>query len=107
MKSFYSENFETFLNQSENEVLGIITKNNGFDLNDLQKNTWIYQIKFLKEKLKNFDKNSQVIFEYTIPRMGKRIDNVLLINNIVFLLEFKVGQSRYNNYDIDQVLDYA
>ena len=107
MKSFYSENFETFLNQSNNEVLGIMAKNNSFDLNDLQKNTWIYQIKFLKEKLKNFDKNSQVIFEYTIPRMGKRIDNVLLINNIVFLLEFKVGQSHYNNYDIDQVLDYA
>ena len=107
MRSFYSNNFETLLKTSSAEILGTIATNNGFDLNDLQKNTWLYEIKVLKEILSGFDKNSKIIFEYTIPRIGKRIDNVLLINNIVFLLEFKVGETSYSRNEIDQVLDYA
>lgn len=107
MRSFYSSNFEKFFNDSEAEVLGMLATNNGFDLNDLQKNTWLYEIKLLKEVLKGFDSNSKILFEYTIPRIGKRIDNVLLINNIVFLLEFKVGETAYKRNEIDQVLDYA
>ena len=107
MRSFYSNSFEKFYNDSEAEILGTLATNNGFDLNDLQKNTWLYEIKLLKEILKNFDRCSKILFEYTIPRIGKRIDNVLLINNIVFLLEFKVGETSYNRNDVDQVLDYA
>jgi len=107
MRSFYSSSFEKFLNNSDAEIMGTIATNNGFDLNDLQKNTWLYEIKVLKEILSGFDRNSKIIFEYTIPRIGKRIDNVLLINNIVFLLEFKVGETSYNRNEIDQVLDYA
>lgn len=107
MRSFYSNSFENFLNNSDAEILGTIATNNGFDLNDLQKNTWLYEIKIFKEILSGFDRNSKIIFEYTIPRIGKRIDNVLLINNIIFLLEFKVGETSYNRNEIDQVLDYA
>lgn len=48
-----------------------------------------------------------MLFEYTIPRIGKRIDNVLIYNGIVFLLEFKYGEKRYTNYALEQVIDYA
>ena len=39
--------------------------------------------------------------------MGKRIDVLLLINSIVFILEFKVGEKEFPQYAIDQVWDYA
>ena len=48
-----------------------------------------------------------MIFEYTIPRMGKRVDAVVLYRNIVFLLEFKVGDTEYRASTYDQVYDYA
>lgn len=48
-----------------------------------------------------------MIFEYDIPRLGKRIDVVLLIEGIIFCVEFKVGKSEILESDIDQVLDYA
>ena len=51
--------------------------------------------------------NGQIIFEYDIPRLGKRIDVVLLYRGIVFCLEFKVGETKILEMDIDQVLDYA
>lgn len=71
-----------------------------------KKNTWIAEILLLKSILKD-KTDGRILFEYTIPRIGKRIDVVLLIKNIVFLLEFKVGEFQYNSHDIDQVLDYA
>ena len=39
--------------------------------------------------------------------MGKRIDVVFLHNNIVFLLEFKCGDTEYRAAAVDQVYDYA
>ena len=48
-----------------------------------------------------------IAFEYTIPRMGRRIDNVIICGNYVFLIEFKVYETSYPKYAIDQALDYA
>ena len=39
--------------------------------------------------------------------MGKRVDCVLIIENIVFVIEFKVGEIEYLNHNVDQVWDYA
>lgn len=47
------------------------------------------------------------MFEYTIPRMGKRVDTIILHENIVFVLEFKCGDSEYRSSTYDQVYDYA
>ena len=53
------------------------------------------------------DENAQIIFEYEIPRLGKRIDVVLLLRGIIFCLEFKVGQKDAIQTDVEQVMDYA
>ena len=39
--------------------------------------------------------------------MGKRIDVLLIIKSIIFVLEYKVGEKEYHSYAIDQVWDYA
>ena len=106
MRAFYSNDIGRFINQSSNEVLGILAKNNYFELTDLQRNTWRYEIEFLKRTLADCTEG-KLYLEYTIPRIGKRIDAIIIINNIIFLVEFKVGEINYNAYQIDQVLDYA
>lgn len=53
------------------------------------------------------ESDGRIIFEYDIPRLGKRLDVVLLLSGIIFCLEFKVGESRILESDVDQVLDYA
>ena len=50
---------------------------------------------------------AQIIFEYTIPRLGKRIDVVVLLRERVFVVEFKAGEEEFKHQDVDQVLDYA
>lgn len=102
---FYSNTISQFLVDSKENIIGAMAINNQFDLNDLQRNSWEKEIEILKEQLNIFE--GRVLFEYTIPRMGKRVDVVLLINNIVFLLEFKVGADRFASSAYDQVYDYA
>lgn len=104
---YYSGDIKDFLNQSTEEILGTICSNFGnFQLEMLQTNAWSTQIEILKRQLANFS-SGRIIFEYIIPRMGKRIDVVFLYNNIVFLLEFKCGDTEYRAATFDQVYDYA
>lgn len=103
---FYQNNIIHFLAESEDTILGTLTRNNSFDLVDLQRNAWLYEIRFLKELLHN-ESSGQIIFEYSIPRLGRRIDVTLLLHGIVFVLEFKVGAEEYYRQDLEQVWDYA
>ena len=103
---FYQNNITGFLVDSEDTILGALARNNSFDLVDLQRNAWLYEISFLKNLLHD-EKSGHIIFEYSIPRLGKRIDVVLLLHGIVFALEFKVGADEYLRQDLEQVWDYA
>ncbi len=105
-RAYYANNIKTFCNQEPDEILGEISRNNQFALEIKQKNTWIYEINILQDSLKLFE-NGGIAFEYTIPRIGNRIDNVFIFNGIIYLIEFKVGEYIYPKYAINQVLDYA
>ena len=107
LRCYYSADIEKFLQTSNNEILGTIISNDSFsEIKLTQNSTWQYEIEILKEQLSALN-NARIIFEYTIPRMGKRVDVVILYQNIVFLLEFKCGDNAYKQSYIDQVLDYA
>lgn len=107
LRSYYSAPLIQFLQQPTEEILGVIHSNNATaDTTIEQSNTWGQEISILKEQLAKFNEG-QVIFEYTIPRMGKRVGVVCLYKNIVFLLEFKCGDREYHSTAYDQVYDYA
>ena len=105
-KSYYSNSIQNFLKDDENRILGNLTRNHEFALEDLQKNAWLAQIRILKDQLFKYP-NAYIFFEYAIPRMGKRIDVALILNGGIFALEFKVGEKNYPRYALDQVMDYA
>lgn len=77
-----------------------------FDTDVLQRGAWQHQIEALKRIAPSLPP-SHVFFEFSIPRMGKRADVIFLIKGIVFVLEYKVGETGYPNHALAQVLDYA
>jgi hypothetical protein len=105
-RSYYSQPTQTFLTQDEHSILGALTSAHAFALTDLQRNAWASQITFLQARLGRF-RESHISFEFSIPRMGKRVDNILIVGNVVFVIEFKVGEDQYQAHDLNQVLDYA
>lgn len=104
-RQYYSDSIASFLTTSAEEVLGQLVKNNDFDLGRDQRDSWLEEIVILRRTLVGH--HGAVYFEYAIPRMGKRIDVVLLIGSVIFVLEFKVGEREFHSYATDQVWDYA
>src|ERR1019366_1056009 len=104
-RQFYSNTISNFLNESNNEIIGSLSINNQFDSDKTQLDAWKSEIDILKETLQHFQ--GQILFEFSIPRMGRRIDVVLIIENVIFVLEFKVGEKDFLSSALDQVWDYA
>lgn len=106
MRAYYSETVSKFLNTPDNEILGQLLMKHCFT-NDLeQKRAWAEQISILKHSLAGFPE-ATIYFEFSIPRMGKRVDNILILNGIIYILELKIFAKSYDTYAIEQVVDYA
>lgn len=107
-RCLYHSDFLSFLSQSTDSVFGMLCDSYHGDALTSTREAWKSEIEVVKGVLSALpDKTGQIIFEYDIPRLGKRIDVVLLYRGIVFCLEFKVGESKILEADVDQVLDYA
>ena len=105
-RSYYSNNLKQFLVDDNSHILGELTTNHHFELTESQKNAWIKQIEILKNQF--LDLNSgHILFEYSIPRMGKRVDVILIHSGLVFVIEFKVNATEYVSAGVTQCLDYA
>lgn len=107
-RCLYDNIFIGFIREDETSILGKLCDRYHGDAKTTTREAWKGEISVMKDALSRFtDKNGRIIFEYDIPRLGKRIDVVLLYKGIVFCLEFKVGETDINEADVDQVLDYA
>jgi len=104
-RAFYSETIETFLKQTEEQIIGTLSISSEFADLQTQKNAWLIQIQILKDALKIFKGN--IYFEFSIPRIGLRIDALVIIGAVAFVLEFKVGEKEFTTAALDQVWDYA
>jgi hypothetical protein len=104
-REYYSDSITSFLSTNPAEIRDKIVMNNDFALEHSQRDAWLEEIDILQTILKPYQ--GAIYFEYSIPRMGKRIDVVLLIGAVIFVLEFKVGEKDFTSYAKDQVWDYA
>lgn len=105
---FYKATINEFISASEESIFGQIAIKDEGDSGKEQKFAWAEEIDIMKQVVRPWkDEYAEIIFEYSIPRLGKRIDVVLLLRGIVFTIEFKAGQNTYLQSDMEQVLDYA
>ncbi|MBQ8365476.1 MAG: DUF2075 domain-containing protein [Bacteroidaceae bacterium] len=107
---FYGDTIEGFLAMPDAQIIGILTTAHTSlhaSLQGLQADAWSEEITLLKDFITPYIGRGHIYFEYTIPRMGRRIDVVLLLDGVVLLLEFKAFNEQYTKADIAQVWDYA
>ncbi len=102
---YLKETIDSFLQKNTEEIIGAITLSNQFDSTNLQNKSWEQQIPILKKALNGLQ--GTIFFEFSIPRMGKRVDTIVIIDNVVFVIEFKVGENKFHHHHLEQVWDYA
>ena len=107
-RCLYASTFSEFLSQEPLAVLGALHNNYHGDALTTTDEAWMSEIMLMQQVVEPWkDEAGQIVFEYDIPRLGKRIDVVLLIRGMIFCLEFKVGKKEEFQAGIEQVMDYA
>lgn len=104
-RAWYNASIAEFLQTQPDTIVGRLARNSEFALLPTQKDAWLAQIDLLQFGLVGL--KGSLFLEFNIPRIGRRIDAVLLINPVVFVIEFKVGESEFERAAVDQVWDYA
>lgn len=105
-KAYYCNSIPGFIRDTSASIVGQLVQH-AFEINKDQSDAWENQILQLQERLKSCGMEGDIIFEYDIVRLGKRIDVILLIRHMVFSLEFKNGKDVFTAQDAQQAEDYA
>jgi DNA polymerase III delta prime subunit len=103
--AFYAEPIASFLGQSSDHIRGVLSGQSPFADSPDQKDAWNSEIAILKKALQGID--GYLCLEFDVPRIGSRIDAVVLSKGCIFVLEFKVGEKAFHREAINQVWDYA
>lgn len=106
-RHYYSDPIATFLDKDNEAILGALARCSEFAVEPTQRDAWVEEILILKNVLTGHRGRGQVYFEYAIPRLGRRIDVVAIIEHVIFVVEFKVGERTFPAHAKDQVWDYA
>lgn len=107
-RCLYISDFRTFVEADPYSILGRIHDAFHGQVLTTTDEAWLGEILLLQSVLLPWkEEDAEIIFEYNIPRLGKRIDVVLLLRGMIFCLEFKIGQKDTLQPDVEQVMDYA
>lgn len=104
-RAYYASDIGSFLSVSATEVLGSLVRQSSFSVDTTQRDAWSSEIRILKDALEGVE--GAVLLEFDVPRVGSRIDAVVLTGPVVLVLEFKVGARQILDADINQAWDYA
>lgn len=106
MRAYYTADRTKLAADTDDHILGELTRGHNFALDIEQKSAWLQQVNILRGALKETP-DFTLYFEFSIPRMGKRADAVVVIGDCIFVIEFKVGSNTFDRHAIEQVEDYA
>lgn len=106
LSAYYGGSIGDFLAESVDALIGKLTQASRlFSVDPSQTSAWTKSIEVLKDALRGYQ--GHVLLEFDIPRLGSRVDAVVLSNGMIFPIEFKVGEKQFNRDAIDQAWDYA
>ena len=105
-KAYYCNSIPSFIKDTSASIVGQLVRQS-FEISKEQTDAWDKQIHELQNRLESCGMEGDIIFEYDIIRLGKRIDVIMLIRHMVFSLEFKNGKTAFTAHDAQQAEDYA
>jgi hypothetical protein len=81
---YYASTIASFLKDQPETILGHLAAKHAHELDPLQRNAWIEQSSLLQNELRDMS-SGWIALEFSIPRMGKRVDAIVIFKGIVFV----------------------
>lgn len=113
MRAWYTGTFEEFLAAEVEALVGELTLRAAgegyYQMHLSQAESFEDEIAILREAVGELarQRRGSILLEYPIPRRGKRTDAIVLMGDVIVVLEFKCGATKYLATDRAQVEDYA
>jgi hypothetical protein len=104
-RAWFGSAIADFFRMESDTIVGRLATNCDFAVLPTQRDAWLSQIELLKSHLSGL--SGSVFMEFSIPRMGRRVDAVIIVGPIVIVVEFKVGGAEFDRAAVEQVWDYA
>jgi len=105
-QAYYDKPIADFVKEIPQTILGHLAEHHAHDLDPAQRAAWLAQIEILQRELKSLE-SGWIALEFSIPRMGKRADAIIILDHVIFVIEFKIGAIGFDLSAIDQVIDYS
>jgi hypothetical protein len=106
-RAYYCASIDAFKTTADETVIAALVNASGFSIETTQRNAWQQQIRIMRLALADTTGEGLIAFEFAVPRMGKRVDVLLVLGAAVYILEFKVGEPEFTADGLRQVWDYA
>lgn len=106
-RAYYSAPLAAFMQTNDDTILSTLTMRSEFSVEQAQRDAWLEQIRIMRDTVRRVSLDGLIAFEFVVPRVGHRIDTLLVLREAVFVVEFKIGLDRFRRADLDQVWDYA
>jgi hypothetical protein len=106
-RAYYSARIRDFLSTQDAKIMAALADASSFAIETTQVDAWKVQLRIMRDVLSCVAGDGLIAFEYAVPRMGKRIDVLLVLGAVIFVLEFKVGEREFTGDAVRQVWDYA
>lgn len=106
-RAYFSASIHRFRSTSDETIIASLVNASSFSIETTQRDAWRVQIRIMQKALAQTKDDGLIAFEFAVPRMGKRIDVLLALGGVVYVLEFKVGESEFTADALRQVWDYA
>jgi hypothetical protein len=106
-RAYYAATIGEFLSHHDDTIIAALANASSFAIETAQRDAWHAQIASMRQALCGWDIGGLIAFEFAVPRMGKRIDVLVVASGVVFVVEFKVGESTFTADAVTQVWDYA
>lgn len=106
-RAHYQASIKDFISAPREGVVGALARASAFAVEPAQLAAWGEQVELLQRALAPFGDRGNVFFEFVLPRLGRRIDVLLVLEQWLVVMEFKVGEATFAASAIDQVWDYA
>ena len=103
--AWYEASLDAFLTADAQHVLGTLTASSPYDLDHEQVRAWREEITLLKDALAGL--SGWLYLEFEVPRLGSRVDAVVISGAAVIPVEFKCGENRFRTAHFFQAWDYA
>ena len=103
--AYYADRIDRFLVASDDTVYAALSEPHGLPLTAEQLVAWKRQLPILREALR--ETSGWIHLEFDIPRLGRRVDAVVVTGPAIIPIEFKVGSTSFDRADYEQAWDYG